>query len=372
MREWAKKHAVEIAAAMATLATVALILLGLYEALCATADRTGPSYGEIVRNYGLVIAAIWAAVLAVWRSRIAERQVDEQRKAVDEQRKAVDEQRKAVEAQRDATTQSDEQHRRSLSQTRLFQAVKLLKDKDETVKNAGARTLGRLVHDEDNPYRGGALRMLEEFIRSHGSIVETDAAKTQTEAKVAPLVHIAVRTVAEKELPDGLMFDLHKINLAYAALAHAHLSRADLSRADLSLSRADLSRADLTDAKLIRADLTDADLTDAKLTDAKLTHADLTYAKLIRAHLFGADLIRADLSRADLMDAKLPAAKLGAADLTGADLTGADFWGAKRLTQEQLDAASQRPYGPPPRNLPDGLTWDEEAAKKRWQERHGR
>ena len=333
MKKWLKKHAVEIIVfAVAVVLTVPLLDLGWDEAKRSAADHGGPSHGEIVRNYGLIIAAIWAAVLAVWRSRIAERQVDEQRKAVEAQRKAV-------EAQRESTTQSDRRHRQSLSQTRLFQAVDLLKDEDETVRNAGARTLGRLVHDEDNPYREDALRMLEEFIRSHGSVGKTEAAKTRTGMEIDPLVQIAVRTVAEKELPDGLWFNLPKINLA-------------------------------------RADLTGADLTGADLTGAKLFGADLT-----RANLFGADLLYADLSGANfegaclidacLIGAHLVGAHIVGVNLTDTDLADADFDRAKGLTQKQLDAASQRPDGPPPKNLPDGLTWDEEAAKERWHEGRG-
>ncbi len=357
--EWLKKHATKIAFTVPVSLTPFLIYWMLHEALWSTADRTGLSYGEIVRNYGLIIAACWGLPLAVWRSGIAERQVDEQREA--------------VEAQREATTQSDRQHRQSLSQTRLFQAVDLLKDKDETVRKAGARTLGRLVHDEDNPYKEDALRMLEEFVRSHGSVGETEAAKTRTGTEIHPLVQIAVHTVAEQKLPDILRFDLHEINLANASLGYAHLTRANLF--DAKLTRAYLGGAHLRGATLFGANLAGAFLTDANLASANLASANLEGAHLISANLASADLASADLTSAALINANLADARL-----VSANLANADFDRAKGLTQEQLDAAGQRPDGPPPRNLPDGLTWDEEAAKKtwdkeaakkRWQERRG-
>ena len=83
------------------------------------------------------------------------------------------------------------------------------------------------------------------------------------------------------------------------------------------------------------------------------------------------DISRINLTGGNFTGSILSRTKLAGAILTGADFTDADFSQAEGLTQEQLDTACQHPNGPPPRNLPDGLTWDEHAAKARWHKWHG-
>ena len=73
---------------------------------------------------------------------------------------------------------------------------------------------------------------------------------------------------------------------------------------------------------------------------------------LYRANLANAKLRNADLTGADLTDAKLRETDLANAKLTG----------AKRITQEQLDAACGDPG---PRALPDGLAWHSGPCKPR-------
>ena len=331
--------ATRFTATIATLVTVPLICSGLYEVFWLSADGTGTSYGEHIRNYGLVILACWGGVIAVWRGKIATLQADEQRKA---------------------TKQSDEQHRRSLLQTRLSQAVEQLKDDaSEPVKIAGIRILARMPHDINNLYKEDALRMLEEFVRFHGSAFEAGEAVEPPKGcayrpvalaytgdedfgKIDPLVQAAVRIVAEDELPDGLRLNLSGVNLKGADLHNAHLERADLSRAYLK---------------------------GANLLDAYLEDAHLFYAQLENAVLTSAQLENARLDFACLEGTQLAGANLKGANLAGADLTNASIRQVKGLSQEQLDMACQYPDGPQPR-VPDNLKWNEEKAKERWRECH--
>ncbi|MDJ0686124.1 MAG: pentapeptide repeat-containing protein [Alphaproteobacteria bacterium] len=138
-------------------------------------------------------------------------------------------------------------------------------------------------------------------------------------------------------------------------------------RVRLNLRRALLQQADLSRLHLARVDANGATLTGTDLFNTDLTGAHVTTTNLTRANLTDAILIAADLTNADLTEANLRGA-----DLTRADLTGAQFQRAKGLVQSQLDQAVQHPDGPPPQNLPDGLTWDEEAAKERWRARQKR
>ena len=302
---------------LAILAAAILICSGLYEVSRLNADCTCAWFEQHIRNYGLIEVAFVGIVLAVWRSRIAERQVT---------------------AQCEATTQSDEQHRRSLAQTRLFQAVELLKDDaSEAVKIAGVIILARMPHDDDNPHKGDALRVLEEFVLSRSSAAEAGD-------NVDPLVQAAVRTLTEKKLPDGLTLDLHRGNQLHAHLIYANLIGAHLEG-----------------AKLVGARLNGAHLHETHLERAMLSRARLNKACLLRARLTESDLSYADLEEADLSHAHL----------NGANLNGANFREAEGLSQEQLDTACQHPDGGPPMNLPDGLIWYREAAKARWRKLHG-
>ena len=80
------------------------------------------------------------------------------------------------------------------------------------------------------------------------------------------------------------------------------------------------------------------------------------YPDLRDANLFGANLERANFSNANFSNA----------NLDNADLSGAVFRQAQGLSQEQLNTACQHPDGSPPGDFPDGLTWNEVEAKKRW------
>ena len=305
----------------ATIAIVVTVLVG--------SDFHADFWRNAVRDYGLILAC-WGGVIAVWRGEIATRQADEQRKAVNAQREAID-------SQREATAQSDLAHRQSLSQTRLFQAVELLKDESEPVNIAGARIVAQMPHDADNPQKGDALRVLEEFVLLRSSA----AAKGEN---VDPLVQAAVRTLTEKKLPDGLTLDLHRGNQLHAHLNGAHLIGAHLEG-----------------AKLVEARLNLASLHETHLERAKLSRAQLVKACLYRARLTESDLSYANLEEADLSDAQI----------NGANLTTANFRNAQGLLQEQLDTACQHPDGSPPLNLRDGLIWDDEAAIAQWREVHG-
>ena len=244
-------------------------------------------------------------------------------------------------------------------QTRLSQAVEQLKDESEPVKIAGVRILARMPHESDNLYKGDALRMLEEFVRSRGSAFGAGEAVEPPKGcayrpaalaytgdedfdKIDPLVQAAVRTVAEDELPDGLRLNLSGVNLKGADLGNAHLEGANLFRAYLV-------GADLSHANLERAILSYAQLENALLMFAQLENAQLNCARLEGARLYGANL--------------------KGAELRGADLADASIGQVKGLSQEQLDMACQYPDGRQPR-VPDNLEWNKEKAKERWREYH--
>lgn len=57
MIEWIDRHATAITFAVAILVSVFLVFLGFYEALWLAALPNGSSYGEIIRNYGLIVVA---------------------------------------------------------------------------------------------------------------------------------------------------------------------------------------------------------------------------------------------------------------------------------------------------------------------------
>ena len=331
-------------------ATAALLVYsGLYDVSQPHVDCAKNPDGErICRNtliiaaffekYGLLLGAFVGIGVAIWRSLIATRQADEQRKAVEAQRKAVEAQRDAlgtqrdaVDAQRKATTQSDEQHRKSLAQTRLFQAVELLKEDDGPVKIAGIRILARMPHDDDNPYKGDALRMLEEFIRSRSS-----SGNVKTGARIDPLVQAAVGTVTEEKLPDGLMLELHGVNLKETSLRRAHLERANLFGAHLE--EAHLRNAHLKEANMLSAHLVQAavgTVTEEKLPDGlmlELHGVNLKEANLLSAHLERANLFDAHLERANLFEAHLEEAYLGNAHLEEAHLRNAHLKEANLLS----------------------------------------
>ena len=137
MIEWIDRHATAITFAVAILVSVFLVFLGFYEALWLAALPNGSSYGEIIRNYGLIVVAFWAASLAVWRSRIATRQVAEQRNAT--------------------------------SLDRFYKAVKMLQSDHAPTQQVGILIMFRIAQDKNNAYRQDALDMISEVMRSYNS-----------------------------------------------------------------------------------------------------------------------------------------------------------------------------------------------------------
>ena len=218
-----------------------------------------------------------------------------------------------------------------------------------------------MPHDANNPHKADALSMLEEFVRLHGS---NDKARERV--GVDPLVQAAVSTVAQAKLPGDLVLDLHDLHLQKAKLPGAHLEGAHLHGACLeeaNLQDAHLEKANLSSTRLWLAKLQGAHLERAILHDARLLGAYLSSARLE-----GADLSFAQLGGADLLHANLVEANLSSAHLKGTNIAGVDFHQVTGLSQEQLNTAIQRPDDPRPKRLPNGLNWDEEAAKARWQE----
>ena len=292
------------------------------------------SNGEALRNLALVAAALFGLPLALWRSCVAHKQAD--------------------------TAE------RGHNNERYQKGADMLGSDVMTTRMGGVYALERLAQEHAHEYHVQIMKLLCSFLweqtRDGGEEVKAESKELRRDLDAAAqAIGACRRQLAEEELLEGIEGDF------VLNLLDANLSGADLSKANLS--GANLSRANLSRANLFRANLSGGpvNLEDADLSDANLWDADLSGALLFRANLSGARLSLAKLSHADLSEADLSGAKLSYADLSGAKVDG-----VKGLLQEELDTACQSPICPPPRILPDGLAWNELAAKARWRKSHGR
>ena len=341
----------------------------------------GESNGSVLRNFALVAATAIGLPLAVWRSWVAHKQLD--------------------------TAE------RGHNNERYQKGADMLGSDEMPTRMGGVYALERVAQEHPREYHVQIMKLLCAFLehraKDEGEEVEAESKEPRRDLEPAARAIVECRRrLAErgllKEIEGDFFPKLGEANLSYANLSDADLSGADLSGANLSgadlaradLSGADLSRAGLSGAKLPGARLPGADLSRAGLWDANLSDAVLSRANLSIANLSDADLSLANLSDADLSDAHLSGANLSDADLSGANLSGAnlsdadlsraDLSGAglsgasiastnfdqvKGLSQEELDNACQDQNDRPPRNLPDGLNWDEEEAIARWHDFHG-
>ena len=229
--------------------------------------------------------------------------------------------------------------------------------------------------------RSAGVRTLIEFVGAavlvagvYGLYYELEDRKVDRAVRVATLFAQIAQVHA---LPNGEGLTALKPSVEALAKEGVPISNIDLSEAqlfNLDLSGADLLDANLSGANLMGANLSGADLGWANLNMAELYKADLSGANLFGANLTGANLARANLSEANLGWANLSGAELLEANFTGVvlvktDLSGADFRdvilnraefaganlsGAKNLSQGQLALTKA---GPPPKSLPEGLTW---------------
>ncbi len=259
--------------------------------------------------------------------------------------------------------------------------MELLGSSNLSVRLGGIYALARLARDHPKDYHLQVMDVLSAFARhpvddpalhrpaTHGAMrhkhvapMLDDVSPSQGVNDMArPDVVEIVRVIGRRshQQLETEREGHYRINLRDTYLFYAHLRHTMLAGVDFTL-------AILAGANLIGAQLTDASLNRANLNAALLIDADLTHADLTGAMLKEATLGRAILARAKLIGIDLTEATLTHKNFNRADLGAADFANVKELTQEQLADAAQNPSAYPPRNLPDGITWDEQVAKQRW------
>ena len=155
-----------------------------------------------------------------------------------------------------------------------------------------------------------------------------------TQAPASPLYRNLV--IVQRDLVDDALYAKAEVSLPLRGrrLDYATIAGVDLHQADLTgamLQGADLSWTDLQGAVLTGADLRGARLEGAQLTGAMLAQARLQNASMPGVQLQGADLDGADLTDAALNGARLQGVALLGADLQGAELVGVDLRGASLL-----------------------------------------
>ena len=263
------------------------------------------SNGAALRNLALVAAAGFGLLLAFWRSCVAHKQANSQSKQAD-------------------TAE------RGHNNERYQKGADMLGSGVMTTRMGGVYALERLAQEHPYEYHAQIMKLLCAFLREQS---RDGGEEAEVESRV-------------------VLWDL---GAALEAFGKCRWRLAERGR-----------------LKDIEGDFK-PNLADANISPAYFVRANISHTYLGGANLSGANLRRADLSGSDLSLASLSGADLSLASLSGADLslariTGADFDQVEGLSQEQLDTACQDPDGSPPMHLPDGLTWDEEAAKERWRE----
>lgn len=256
---------------------------------------TSVSRSEIVRNSVLMVLAFFGLVAGIWRAYTAYRQVN-----VAEQ---------------------------GLFTERFSRAAEHLGSKQLPVRLGGIYALWRLAGDSTARDTKAVIDILCAFVRNPphepaelASVPSTEPTRGEERfGHKRPDVQAIMNLIGEKDAAYRRHIDPRKaLNFTGADLTDAYLLNANLSGAVLR-----------------SADFSGADLRFVNLSRAVLVKANLSRAVLLYANLSGADLRFADFSGADLANANLSAAK-------------------KRLRQNQLEAALPTP---PPKSLPDGLTW---------------
>ncbi|MDA8882528.1 pentapeptide repeat-containing protein [Alphaproteobacteria bacterium] len=261
------------------------------------------SNSSILRNLSLLAVSVIGLPFVIWRSFTAHKQAK--------------------------TSES------GLQNDRYQKGAEMLGNKSLATRLGGVYALERLAKEQPEAYHMQIMKLFCAFTRhpTADSAIEfkQNDETTSTETCQARLdvhavaVAIGRRTKKQidienkKEYSSGKFYPDYQIDLSHACLRKIFLDAANLANANLS------------GAKLFHTNLSNADLWSINLSGAELHHTNLSKAALI-----------------------------------GIDLSGVNLSGVKGLTQEQLDEAGQHPDGKPP-NLPDGLYWDEDAAKKRYE-----
>ena len=317
---------------------------------------TGASNGAVLRNLALVAAALIGLPLAAWRSWVAHKQADTAERGHNNERyqKGADMLGSNVMTTRMGGVYALERLAQEHPHEYHVQIMKLLcaflrhqaKDGGEEAKAESKKLWLDLDATAHDPPGDGGILARKKLRLDLDAAAQAIGECRRRLAKMGRLKHIEC----------GFRLNLLDVNLSGANLRDANLSGANLSGANLF--RADLRGANLSHARLYRANLTGTVFWDANLTGTVFWEANLSDATLSDATLSDAFLLGANLFRANLRDA----------DLSRADLSDVNFHQVKYLSQVQLDIACQDPDGSPPMHLPDGLIWDEEAAKKRWRE----
>ena len=307
--------------------------------------------GAAFRNFGLPILAVGGIALAVWRSITAQKQADT--------------------AAQQASTAA-----RSLQNDRYQKGAEMLGSKELSVRVGGISALARLAQDEPETYHYQIMVLFGLFVRHPTPDINWDTASSEDARCVHRPDVKAIFQAIHKRTKEQLALDANEMvpflpntNLRAAPLPEKNLSWCYLPDVDFTgaiLQGTNLTGSELDSANLTSANLNLADLTNASPIAANLTGAFLNSTNLTRAKLSSANLTNASLSFANLTGAGLQFANLAEAVLLCANLTDADFSNAKHLTQAQLDEACQNPQGNPPHNLPKGLVWKKEKAKKHW------
>ena len=271
------------------------------------------SNSSILRNLSLLAVSVIGLPFVIWRSFTAHKQAK--------------------------TSES------GLQNDRYQKGAEMLGNKSLATRLGGVYALERLAKEQPEAYHMQIMKLFCAFSRhpTADSAIEfkQNDETTSTETCQARLdVHAVVVAIGrrtkkqidienKKEYSSGKFYPDYQIDLSHACLRKIFLDAANLANVNFN-------GADFSDAKFVHGDISDSNLANANLSGAKLFHTNLSKAALIGI------------------------------DLSGVNLSGVNLSGVKGLTQEQLDKAGQHPDGKPP-NLPDGLYWDEDAAKKRYE-----
>ena len=296
---------------------------------------TPESYGDTIRNIGILIGGLVALVFAIWRSVVAQKQAD-------------------------AAQQS-------LLNERYQRGSEMLGSGERAVRLGGIYALRNLAEEHPEQYHMQVMRLLCAFVRNptEQEVVQTEVQQTTENPLLREDVQVAIDAICACHEINTKKSSITQfwLNFRGADLRGAHFRGVDLSVkpsltggtfAEFINSHqrgADFEGARLHSANMEFATLSGANFSNAKLVDAHLDGTNLSEARFSNAKLCNAWLYRADISRSDLMNADLSGAELGGTNLSGAKFVDLDSEILPRpvqgLTQSQLDEAIADLDNPP-------------------------
>ncbi len=291
---------------------------------------------EVFKLLGWAIAGIGSALglaLLAKRTQAIQDQADNISKQIKEDKVQFERKHKQEKVQFESKHKQEKvQFERKHKQETYFEAIKLFKDEDESIKLGAFYTLYGLAQEYKEEIKKDShdqiLTIICGFVRSY---TQDKKYKDNNKDKPSALIQSILDTLFDKKKPITYINTDRKIDLNNAYLVGVNLNNTNLAGADLweaNLAGANLNNTNLAMAYLFKANLAGANLWYANLAEANLWQANLAGADLNNANLAGANLWNTNLAGAKLNNTNLAGANLFKANLAGANLNNTNLAGA--------------------------------------------